>query len=85
MPTNRPPTDDAVGASTESTGPGQWVTDGLIEETIRVWEPRYGRTIGPEEAALILTRVVEFFRILEEHSQHVDSGALGGEACARNG
>ena len=60
---------------------GVWVTDGLIEETILVWEPRYGRQIGPQEAALILTRVVEFFRVLAEHSQHVDAGDRSGEAA----
>ena len=58
----QPPRDDAVGARTEPVGPWRWVTDGLIEETIRVWEPRYGRNIGPEEADLILTRAVDFFR-----------------------
>jgi hypothetical protein len=78
-----PPTDDAVRARAESLGPERWVTHGLIEETIRVWEPRYGRKIGPEEAALILTRVVEFVRVLAEHSQHVDAGDRG-EKAARN-
>jgi hypothetical protein len=64
-----PPADDAVGARTEPVGPWRWVTDGLIEETIRVWEPRYGRKTGPEEALLTLTTAVEFFRVLAKHSQ----------------
>jgi hypothetical protein len=75
----QPQTDDPVGGRTEPVGPWCWVTDGLIEETIRVWEPRYGRKIGPEEAALILTRVVDFFRVLAEHSQHVEAGDLSAE------
>ena len=78
----QPPTDDAVGAHTEPVGPWRWITNGLIEETIRVWEPRYGRKIGPEEAALILTRVVEFVRILTEHSQRLDAGDPGGEGAS---
>jgi hypothetical protein len=54
--------------------------DGLIDETIRIWESRYGRTVDAEEAALILTRVVEFVRVLAEHSQPVDPGDPDGEA-----
>jgi hypothetical protein len=81
-PMKQRPTGDAVGARTEPVGPWLWVTDGLIEETIRVWEPRYGREIGPEEAALILTRAVELVRVLAEHSQHVDAGDPGGEPAS---
>jgi hypothetical protein len=78
VPMKQPPVGDAVGAHSEPLRHGRRVTDGLIDETIRVWEPRYRRKIGPEEAAQILTRVVEFFRVLAEHSQHLDAG---GEAA----
>jgi hypothetical protein len=77
VPVKQAPTDDAVGRRTDPVGPWRWVTAGLIEETIRVWEPRYGRKIDPEEATLILSRVVEFFRALAEHVDGVDPG---GEA-----
>ena len=77
----QPPPDDAVGRRTDPVGPWRWVTDGLIEETIRVWEPRYQRKIGPEEAALILSTAVEFFRALADHAERVDSGDPGGEAA----
>jgi hypothetical protein len=56
VPNKQPPTDDAIAPRTEPVGPWRWVTDDLIEETIRVWEPRHGRWIGPEEAVLILSR-----------------------------
>ncbi len=62
VPVKQPQTDDTVAPRTEPVRTLQWVTDGLIEETIRVWEPSYGRRVGPEEAVLILPGVVEFWR-----------------------
>jgi hypothetical protein len=83
VPRKQPPTDDAIAPGTEPLGAWRWVTDGLIDETIRVWEPRYGRRIGREEAVLIVTGVVEFLRVLAKHSQQVNACDPVREAGAR--
>jgi hypothetical protein len=36
----------------------------LIQQTIRVWEPRLGRPLSEEDARQILENVVGFFRVL---------------------
>jgi hypothetical protein len=45
MPMKQAPTYDAIGARRT-----RWAvalgSDGLIEETIRVWQPRYGRRLA---------------------------------------
>ena len=35
----------------------EWITGELIEDTRRVWSPRYGRPITPTEAVEILVNV----------------------------
>jgi hypothetical protein len=81
VPVKQAPTHDAVGRRTDPVGPWRWVTAALIEETIRVWEPRYERKIGSEEAALILSTAVEFFRALADCAERVDGGDPGGAAA----
>lgn len=37
----------------------------LIQHTIRVWQPRLGRSLSEEDARQILENVVGFFRVLD--------------------
>lgn len=41
----------------------------LIQDTIRVWEPRLGRRLTEEDARRILENVVGFFHVLEAWSR----------------
>jgi hypothetical protein len=36
----------------------------LIQHTIRVWQPRLGRTLSDEDARQILENITGFFRVL---------------------
>ncbi len=38
-----------------------WMTDTLLDETVRVWSGIYGRTIGRDEAVEILRNIKNFF------------------------
>lgn len=44
-------------ATSVPAGTCAWMTAELIEQTLRVWEPHYGRTLSAEEAVEILTSV----------------------------
>ena len=41
-----------------------WITPALIEATQKVWEPRYGRPLSPEEAITIVQNAGRLFEFL---------------------
>jgi hypothetical protein len=59
---------DVVSQSTSESetvvSPAPTVTDSMIDETIRVWEPKYGRQLSREEARQILVNALTFFQTL---------------------
>ena len=42
----------------------QWISDELMQETMRVWSKAYGRPITQEEAIEILTNVKQYADVL---------------------
>jgi hypothetical protein len=40
------------------------VTPELIEQTIRVWQPRYGEPLTPDDALAIILNVGRLFEVL---------------------
>jgi len=68
-----PPTEDGTPIDDKSY-PGA----DLIRHTIRVWEPRLGRSLSEEDARRILENVVGFFRVLhiwDRRRRNADSDA----------
>ena len=68
-----PPTEDDTPTEGKSY-PGA----DLIRHTIRVWEPRLGRSLSEEDARRILENVVGFFRVLhiwDRRQRNADSDA----------
>ena len=45
-----------------------WITDDLLQSTIDIWSPRYGRTLSTEEAIEILINVKRFGETLLKSS-----------------
>jgi len=45
-------------------GTPSWITPELIEATQKVWEPRYGRPLSPEEAITIVQNAGRLFELL---------------------
>jgi len=43
----------------------------VIQRTIDVWSPRYGRTITDEEAMEIIERFMSLFRLLEDEAKRI--------------
>lgn len=43
-----------------------WMTTELIDETVRVWSPVYGRQINRSEAIEILRNIKAFFELVTE-------------------
>ncbi|HVT28219.1 MAG TPA: hypothetical protein VHE81_09410 [Lacipirellulaceae bacterium] len=56
----QPPSQSGSDSSTTKSYPSA----DLIQHTIRVWEPRLGRTLSEEDARQIPENVVGFFRVL---------------------
>ena len=56
------------------TGPAQawdgpaWITDKLIELTLRVWQPYYRHPLTRPEAVDILLRVGQLFRVVSQRT-----------------
>ena len=53
----------------EQCGKRRYPSAELIAHTIRVWEPRLGRTLTEEDARQILESVVGYFRIIKKWTQ----------------
>ena len=53
---------DAPGAAVPDTP--AWITPELIQATQKVWEPRYGRPLSPEEAITIVQNAGRLFEFL---------------------
>ena len=47
-----------------------WITDDLIAETLRVWQPYYAQPLTPEDAIGILLNVGNLFGVLSGASKH---------------
>ena len=45
-------------------GAPDWITQELIEETIRVWQPYYAELLSPEEAVTMIRNVGRLFQAL---------------------
>jgi hypothetical protein len=43
----------------------RWITEELITETIRVWQPRYGKPISTDEALQIILSVGRLREVLK--------------------
>lgn len=43
---------------------GTFPSTDLIQHTIRIWQPRLGRTLSDEDARQILENITGFFRVL---------------------
>ena len=52
-----------MGSSVEPMGDSQ---DNLIDDTLRVWQPRTARRLTREDARQIAENTVGFFRIIQE-------------------
>ena len=46
------------------SGKPRWITDELLAETIRVWQPRYGKPISDDEAVQIILSVSRLGEVL---------------------
>ena len=53
----------------------------LIEETIALFNPRYGRTLNQEEARQILARLTGFFQLLLEWDRREHLAEEGNRAA----
>jgi len=53
---------DAPGAVPPDTP--AWITSELVRLTQKVWEPRYGRPLSPEEAITIVRNAGRLFELL---------------------
>lgn len=42
----------------------RWITDELLAETIRVWQPRYGKPISDDDAVQIILSVSRLGEVL---------------------
>jgi hypothetical protein len=43
----------------------RWITDELLTKTIRVWQPRYGKSISTDEAMQIILAVSRLGEVLK--------------------
>ena len=50
-------------------GAPDWITQELIEATIRVWQPYYAEILSPEEAVTMILNVGRLFDALSSRSQ----------------
>jgi hypothetical protein len=49
-------------------GTPDWITDELIEATIRVWQPYYEATLTPDDALIMILDVGRLFEALSSRS-----------------
>ena len=49
-------------------GTPDWITAGLIEQTIRVWQPYYEAVLTPEEAITMIQSVGRLYQALSSGS-----------------
>jgi hypothetical protein len=61
LPSEKPPAEGGATGSSRT-----YPSEDLIQHTIRVWEPRLGRTLTEEDARQILENIVGFFRVLHD-------------------
>jgi hypothetical protein len=61
LPSEKPPAEGGTTGNSRT-----YPSEDLIQHTIRVWEPRLGRTLTEEDARQILENVVGFFRVLHD-------------------
>ena len=54
--------------STVPAGTPDWITAELIEQTIRVWQPRYDATLTVDDAVTMLINVGRLYRALSSGS-----------------
>jgi hypothetical protein len=52
-----------------SVKPSHAANDNLIDQTIRLWQPRLGRNVSGEDARQIAENVTGFFSILADWSR----------------
>ena len=60
------------------------VTASMIDETIRIWEPKYGRKLSREEGRQILVNALTFFQTLADldlQLRRADAVAQARESC----
>ena len=43
----------------------RWITEELLAETIRVWQPRYGKSISTDEAMQMILAVSRLGEVLK--------------------
>ncbi|MCC7290463.1 MAG: hypothetical protein IT449_00210 [Phycisphaerales bacterium] len=58
--------EDRRGDAPVAVPPGTpaWITSELVRATRKVWEPRYGRPLSPEEAITIVLSAGRLFELL---------------------
>jgi hypothetical protein len=49
----------------QSSDTPRWITEELLAETIRVWQPRYGKPISTDEAMQIVLAVSRLGEVLK--------------------
>ncbi len=55
---------EGAAASIVPAGAPDWITQELIEATIRVWQPYYAEILSPEEAVTMIRNVGRLFTAL---------------------
>jgi hypothetical protein len=72
MSRSNPKKDCAVADGTRSSivpaGMPDWITQELVEQTIRVWQPYYGEVVTPEEAVTMILNVGCLYGVLSSGS-----------------
>ena len=57
-----------------------WITEELIEHTLRIWQPFYDYQLIPEDALEMITNIGQMFEALSTGDHHETvSGARSGE------
>jgi hypothetical protein len=61
-------TEDGAASGIVPAGAPDWITQELIEATIRVWQPYYAELLTPEEAVTMIQNVGRLFSALSSGS-----------------
>lgn len=60
--------EEGAASSIVPAGAPDWITQELIEATIRVWQPYYAEILSPEEAVEMIQSVGRLFQALSSDS-----------------